>query len=410
MSETSSPVLVSFCVPTYNRARYLDSLLASLTTELAGFPFRYEVFVADNASTDATPQVVARHSDTLPLRYHRHEENRGAFANVQYLHAQAQGSYIVYIADDDGILGERVAQIIERMEREPEIGVAFAPWLLLNLVHDRVEGQFYRQDCDVLVDKGDHVQLLNALLGYRVFPEIYICRKTVALAAMARQPEQAFFAFVNAAEFVTHCAVLFLKDPYYVFVTQYFADDVRAQAGNQEAEYAWDRYRGGLEHVLGRAADRLPPDALPQYWKGIQDMIAERIGVAVRLRLHARRDPVETYYLAYRLKALGRLDRLPAPLDTLRTLAAIAFLQNDPELNRGMRQLACLGHFDADLASTLREGAKIPVSFGNAVQDLPGLDETTLLFVRDAELAQALGEAGGACVVTEAQLLRKFPG
>jgi hypothetical protein len=33
---------VSFCIPTYNRCRYLASLLESLVVQLADFPFSFE--------------------------------------------------------------------------------------------------------------------------------------------------------------------------------------------------------------------------------------------------------------------------------------------------------------------------------------------------------------------------------
>ena len=55
---TSVP-LVSFCVPTYNRCRYLASLLESLLVQLADLPFSYELVIADNGSTDATAETIA---------------------------------------------------------------------------------------------------------------------------------------------------------------------------------------------------------------------------------------------------------------------------------------------------------------------------------------------------------------
>ena len=38
MTSVSAPQ-VSFCIPTYNRCRYLASLLESLLVQLADFPF-----------------------------------------------------------------------------------------------------------------------------------------------------------------------------------------------------------------------------------------------------------------------------------------------------------------------------------------------------------------------------------
>ena len=50
MTHPETPPLVSFCIPTYNRSRYLASLLESLVGQLAAFPYPYELVIADNAS------------------------------------------------------------------------------------------------------------------------------------------------------------------------------------------------------------------------------------------------------------------------------------------------------------------------------------------------------------------------
>jgi glycosyltransferase involved in cell wall biosynthesis len=78
MPHADTPPLVSFCVPTYQRSRYLASLLECLASELAGFPYTYEVVIADNASPDDTRDVVAGFEARLPIRYLRHEINIGA--------------------------------------------------------------------------------------------------------------------------------------------------------------------------------------------------------------------------------------------------------------------------------------------------------------------------------------------
>lgn len=404
-----STPLVSFCVPTYNRARYLDSLLGMFAQQLADFPFSYEVFVSDNASTDDTPQVLARHADTLPLRYVCHKVNRGRADNWQYVMSNARGTYLVYVADDDAILGDRVAATIARMEADAGIGVAYAPWLLFDLVRDQQRGQFYRQDRDVLVPQGDCVALLDSVLRYSVFPEIYVCRSDVLRQVMPRFNEQAFYAFVHAAEFAQHAAVLLLKDPFYVSITAYFADDQRAQAGTEEAEYAWDRYRGGLEYVLGRASDRLSAAERLAFTQRIERLIAQRISVAVRLRQLNDRDPVETYYLAYRLKAMGEARMLPVPLAQLRGQAALGFLATDPELNRDVSQLICVGPFKPDVLEFLRRRSPLPV---RAEHDAGALEDVhdALVFASNQACLDPLPRRADLRVVREGELMQKFPG
>ena len=402
--------LVSFCIPTYNRGRYLDSLLQSLTQQLADFPHAFEVFISDNGSDDDTEAVAARYMDALPLRYKRHASNRGSSANYQYLMDQAQGEYLVYVADDDCILWHRVAEIIDLMEANPGVGIAYAPWKLYDLVADKDQGQFYQQDRDVLIPQGQHQMLLDTLLRYSIFPEIYICRRNLIRTMMPSVPEQAFYAFVHASEFVHQASVLFLQEPYYISVTNYFADHQRNQAGMGEAEHAWDRYRGGLEYVLGRASQQVSPMERIGFNLRIQEMIAQRISVAIRLRMAAQRNPVETYYLAYRLKALGAEQQLPVPLQTLRSQAALSFLLTDTELNRDVTELVFVGTYEPELRRHVEElkGAR-KVRFASTPAQLGTLHAHNLVLVRGTPAVLAeLPQDSGARIVHEPALLQKF--
>ena len=65
-------------------------------------------------------------------------------------------------------------------------------------------------------------------------------------------------------------------------------------------------------------------------------MIAVRMSVAVRLRHLKKRNPLDTYYIATRLKGMGYENLLPVPLATLASEAMIDFLLHDPVINRGV--------------------------------------------------------------------------
>lgn len=402
------PPLVSFCIPTYNRSRYLDSLLNSLAVGLADFPYPFEVFVADNASSDETTQTLARFAELLPLRSVRHAVNLGGAANWQYLMQHAMGRYVVYVADDDGLLAPAVAQAIERLEANPAIGIAYAPWRLFDLVEQQDLGQFYRQDGDVLIPRGQHRQLLDTLLSHAIFPEIYICRRELLLAVMPRVSEQAFYAFVHAAEYLAQADVLFMREPFYVSITNYFADHQRVQAGTTEVESAWDRYRGGLEYVLGRASEQVDEAERLAFSLRIEQLIARRIAVAVRMRVANGRDPVDTYYLAYRLKAMGAQALLPISMARLRKAALLGFLLNDVELNRDIGELVCWGDVDADLRAEIEAQAKLPVRFVGAADRPTGLSAQSLLFALGEIDRAALAVDCPARWLHESTLLRKF--
>lgn len=400
--------LVSFCIPTFNRSRYLESLLGSLEEPLAAFPYPYEIVIADNASTDRTPAVIEAFAARLPIRAIRHAENIGGFANFQFVTGEAAGRYMVYIADDDSLMVEHVASTIARMEADPGIAVVYAPQVTLDLVADKDYGTFYNVPRDFRVAQGEHRELLDVILRHHVFPEVQITRTDVMRRVMPRINEQAFFAFVHAADYLAHGAVLVQQQPFYVQITNYFADDVREQLGNQEVEYAWDRYRGGLDYLLARAGD-VPLEERLGLQLRIQQMIATRMSVALRLRIGAGRNPVDTHMIAMRLRGMGYEAALPVPMPRLSLEAALHFLLNDPVLARGTDTVLCAGPCEPELKAYLEARSPRPVRFEPHLPPRDSLSRT-LVFLRAATGGSAYHDKDrGVRVVAEAELMARFP-
>lgn len=383
--QKRSPVtdpLVSLCIPTFNRSRYLASLLGTLLTQFEGFAYPYEIVISDNASTDDTAEVIERYSSALPIRTIHQRENIGCFANVQFVMTQARGRYTVYLADDDCLLGGPLADALAVMEADPGIAVTYAPWLLYDLVDQKSQGQFYEVPCDLHVERGGYGEFLGHVLRHHIFPEVHIARTEIVQRLMPRINEHAFFAFTQAADYLSQGAVLIRKTPFYVSMTRYFADENRTQAGNEEVEYAWDRYRGGLEYLMARAGSQIGAEERAGFHLRIQQMIAVRMSVAIRLRHLHRRDPVDTHTIAMRLKGMGYETLCPVPMATLAAQATLHFLLEDPVLNRGMQRLVCVGKFDAGAKDYLKRHAGRPVEFvASAPRD--GALSNALLFVSD---------------------------
>jgi hypothetical protein len=402
--------LVSFCIPTYKRSRYLASLLESLAGQLEGFAYPFEVVIADNASPDTTAEVVQGHAERLPIRYHRHAENIGGFPNWQFVMSQARGRYIVYVSDDDSILGAQVAETIAKMEADPEIVVVYAPWLLFDLVAQKEQGQFYKVPRDLRIERGAHTELLDHILRHHIFPEVQITRREALQRLQPRINENAFFAFVHAADYLTQGAVLIQQTPFYVAITNYFADEQREQLGNQEVETAWDRYRGGLEYLLARAGSKVGPEERVGLLARIQQMIAVRMSVAIRLRHVGKRNPVDTFMLAMRLRGMGYEQLLPVKMNLLASQAMLHFLLHDPELNRGAAQMVCVGAFEPEFVGYMTKHAPRPVEMVDALPSLDALSDA-LVFVRrgtEVPAADAAAQQRRVRVLHEGDLLQRF--
>jgi hypothetical protein len=403
--------LLSLCVPTYNRARYLDSLLGALAAQMRDFPYTYEIVVCDNGSSDATPDIVARHAAALPIRSLRHPETIGCYPNVIFAMTQARGRYMMYLADDDCVLGEALAPVLAAMEADPEVAITYAPWLLYDLVDQRSQGQFYQVPQDLRIERGQHGELLGHILRHHIFPEIYVARTEAMMRLMPRVNDIAFYAFAQAADYLAQGAVSIRAQPFYVSMTRYFADENRSQVGNGEVEIAWDRYRGGLEYLMARAGSAIGAEERAGFHLRIQQMIAMRTSVPIRLRHLHQRDPINTHALAMRLKGMGYEQLLHVPLETLAAQATLHFLLHDEALNRNRSKLVCIGPFAAGARDYLRRHSARAVEFTEQSPPAEALHDA-VLFVSDRALIEMPSandaQARNLQVVRESDLCSRF--
>lgn len=403
--------LLSICVPTWNRARYLDCLLDGLTLGLDQFPYSVEVFISDNGSTDQTPGVVQKHAGRLPLRYVRHESNRGGPFNYDYVLRHARGRYVCYLADDDTLDCSALARAVTRLLDNPDAGVLYAPWRLHDLITDQDQGQFYRIERFTRIERGDHPTLLRLILAHSIFPEIAICAREVVLATQPRLNDHAFWAFVHAAEFLSRAPVLFDPEPFYISITGYFADEQRVQHGAGEAAVAWDRYRGGLEYILARAGTPSSSAERQAFREGIDRMIGARLAVAARLRMSSGADPVDTYFLAQRAKALGAEAALPAPMQAIASMAALHFIATDALLLQDRKRLHVIGPFETPVVDFTRARSKLPLE-QCSLNELSNCRDAVVLLhgsvpMEPAQRAVLLER--NVHVLTESELAAKFP-
>ena len=115
----SSPK-VTVGLPVYNGERYLEQAVRSvLQQDFVDF----ELLIADNASTDATPDIcrsVAALDDRI--RYVRHAENLGAMPNFTFCANSAQGRFFSWLACDD-FLNDRsyLSTTVAFLEAHPDV-------------------------------------------------------------------------------------------------------------------------------------------------------------------------------------------------------------------------------------------------------------------------------------------------
>jgi GT2 family glycosyltransferase len=116
---------LSIIVATYNRATLLDECLAHLARQR--FEPGDEVLVVDNASTDGTPAVIARHRASFPTTLHYlHEPHAGKSHALERALAIATGEILAFTDDDVDVAGHWLDAIRAAMA-DPGIALVGGP-------------------------------------------------------------------------------------------------------------------------------------------------------------------------------------------------------------------------------------------------------------------------------------------
>ena len=131
--------LVSIIIPTFDRPRYLQE---AIDAALAQTYSNLEVLVFDNGTLEETRTVAeAAAQRDARVRFQRNERNLGMSANFNALAAAARGEFLVAIGDDDRLLPEFVARLVEVMR--PDLRVAFSNHYVINAEGKRLEAESY---------------------------------------------------------------------------------------------------------------------------------------------------------------------------------------------------------------------------------------------------------------------------
>lgn len=112
----NTPTL-TIAIPTFNRAAALDRTLGTIVPQLEGGA---RIVILDNASTDGTAEVCARHASTgAPIDVVRNRVNVGANANIMRCCEHAGPGHLWILPDDDQPSADAVATIHRVVARHP---------------------------------------------------------------------------------------------------------------------------------------------------------------------------------------------------------------------------------------------------------------------------------------------------
>jgi len=108
----SDPIL-SICIPTYNRSKYLFRLLESLVHEIADNNLPVNIKITNNASTDDTKSVCDEFIKLYKFISVVHQpENYGADFNISTAFSLSNGQYTWIIGDDDYVRHDAITSVL----------------------------------------------------------------------------------------------------------------------------------------------------------------------------------------------------------------------------------------------------------------------------------------------------------
>ena len=126
VTSRSGQPLVSVIMITYNQEKYIEEAVLSVVNQTTSFP--YEIIVADDASTDTTPEIV----DNLRKRYHdkirfiRRDNNLGLQHNFIDAYRHAKGEFIAICEGDDFWCStHKLQRQVNFLKSHPDCSVCF---------------------------------------------------------------------------------------------------------------------------------------------------------------------------------------------------------------------------------------------------------------------------------------------
>ena len=122
MDEKDAAHLLSVCIPTYNRADYLDQCLAALVPQAEALGIK--IFVSDNESADNTQDVVAkykaRYSGIISVRQNSIRKKDQADNHMFAAIGMVDSEFTWLLGDDDIIMDGALEKVLHALQANPD--------------------------------------------------------------------------------------------------------------------------------------------------------------------------------------------------------------------------------------------------------------------------------------------------
>ena len=166
---------LSFAIPTYNRAKFLDNCL-KLLVPLAK-KYNIQIFISDNASNDNTKEIVQKWINFYPLIfYHSNEKNIGYDRNVEIALKMSNTEYTWLLGDTNAVKEDGLDYVYKLISNNKKYDA-----IIVNAIGrvKNIPEKDYMDKNLLLSDLGWHMTLLStyiyskSLINYENFKKYY---------------------------------------------------------------------------------------------------------------------------------------------------------------------------------------------------------------------------------------------
>lgn len=129
LSMHSGP-LVSVCIPTYNYGKLIPDAVRSVLSQSCS---DFELIIVDNASTDATADLIKTFTDSDPrIRFFRNAVNVGIVKNFNLALQYAKGRFVKMLCADDLLAPSALEKSLALIQSDPAVSLVTTGRLLVD--------------------------------------------------------------------------------------------------------------------------------------------------------------------------------------------------------------------------------------------------------------------------------------
>ena len=118
-------MLLSICIPTFNRLNCLKNCLNSILISSQNFNFNFEVCISDNFSDGDVKSIIDNYKKKLNINFIQNSKNLGHGKNFLQSVSMAKGDFVWTLGNDDMVLPHAFEKLYEIIKKNNDVDFFF---------------------------------------------------------------------------------------------------------------------------------------------------------------------------------------------------------------------------------------------------------------------------------------------